>query len=81
MRLSTPFVIAALAFFFAALSQTARAQLPPKPHPPRAVQVVRVVEDRGFSWRDAGIGAAAAGFGIAAVAGGSLLILRALRSD
>lgn len=39
------------------------------------MQVVKIVKERGFSWRDAGIGAAAAGLGVALVAGGGLLVL------
>ncbi len=47
--------------------------------PRRPVQIVKVVGKRGFNWRDAGIGAAAAGFAIAAVAAGGLLFVRAQR--
>jgi hypothetical protein len=69
--------VAVLALVVAVLCAAARAASPPKHHPRRPVQVVKVVKERGFSWRDAGIGAAATGLVIALVAGGVLLLARA----
>jgi hypothetical protein len=43
------------------------------------LQIVKVVKKQGFSWRDAGIGAAAAGLGVAVVAAGGLLLMRPQR--
>ena len=57
----------------AASSAPARAD-PRSTRPPgRPVQIVKVIGKRGFSWRDAGIGAAA-GFGAALVLSGSLAL-------
>jgi hypothetical protein len=63
----------------AASSAPARAD-PRSTRPPgRPVQIVKVIGKRGFSWRDAGIGAAAAGLVVAAGAAGGLLLARAPR--
>jgi hypothetical protein len=61
------------------LSTPARAAVPQHRKPGRPVQIVKVVHERGFSWRDAGIGAAAAGLTITALTGGSLLVMRLQR--
>jgi hypothetical protein len=60
----------------ASLCGPAHADLRPTRAPRRPVQIVKVVGKRGFSWRDAGIGAAAAGLVVAAGAAGGLLLLR-----
>jgi hypothetical protein len=70
---------AALVLLVAALSAPTRADLPRTYKPHRPVQIVKVVKKRGFNWRDAGIGAAAAGLAVAAVAAGGLLLTRAQR--
>ena len=54
----------------------AGADVPPRHYVRRPVQVVKVVNRRSFSWRDAGIGAAAAGLVIAVVSGGGLLLVQ-----
>jgi hypothetical protein len=50
-----------------------------KGRPHRPVQVVKIVEERSFSWRDAGIGATGAGLGVSVVAGVGLLLTRTRR--
>jgi hypothetical protein len=79
MRPRLAVVTAALVLLVAALSAPTQADLPRKHEPHRPVQIVKVVRKRGFSWRDAGIGAAATGLGIAAVAAGGLLLVRTER--
>jgi hypothetical protein len=61
------------------VASPAAADVPPRHHLRRPVQVVKVVNRRSFSWRDAGIGAAAAGLGIAVASGGGLLLSRVHR--
>jgi hypothetical protein len=68
------FVVLALLVAF-----PAGAEAPPRHHVRRPVQVVKVVNRRSFSWRDAGIGATAAGLGIAVVSGSGLLLARVHR--
>lgn len=72
-------LVGVLAFVIGVLHVTLGASAPGRREPRRPVQVVRVVKDHGFSWRDAGIGAAAVGVSIAAIAGGSLVLLRGKR--
>jgi hypothetical protein len=69
-------VTSTLVLLVAALSAPTQAGVPGTHKPHRPVQIVKVVKKRGFSWRDAGIGAAAAGLGVAAVAAGGLLLTR-----
>jgi hypothetical protein len=71
-------VIAVLALLLALTCRPADIRGQRKHQPRRPAQVVKVVKQRGFSWRDAGIGAAAVGFGVSVVAGG-LLLVRAQR--
>jgi hypothetical protein len=72
-------VVAVLALFVVALSAPALSRVPPSHPPRRPIQVTKVVKERGFSWRDAGIGAAAAGLGVSAVAAGGLFFIRTQR--
>ena len=69
--------LAVLVLLSLACSASARAQVLAKRPPRRPVQVVKVVEERGFSWRDAGIGAAAAGLCVSVIAAGGLVHVRA----
>jgi hypothetical protein len=69
-------VIVVLTLLGAILCGAGRAYPPQKGGPRHPVQVVKVVKKRGFSWRDAGIGAATVGIGITVVAGVGLLLTR-----
>ena len=79
MHLRNAVVAGILALLVAVLCDPASPRAPRRYEPCQPVQVVKVVKERGFSWRDAGIGAAATGFGVAVVAGGSLLFVRVQR--
>ena len=68
--------IAALALLGTILCGAGRAYPPQRGELRHPVQVVKVVKKRGFSWRDAGIGAATVGIGITVVAGVGLLLAR-----
>jgi hypothetical protein len=76
MRPRLAVVTAALTLLLAAASAPTHADPPATHEPHRPVQIVKVVKKQGFSWRDAGIGAAAAGFGVAVAAAGGLLLMR-----
>jgi hypothetical protein len=80
MRLRSAATLAVMALLVGVLCTPARGRVPPQGRPRQPSQVVRVVKDRGFSWRDAGIGAAAAGIAVAVIAGGSLALLKAQRT-
>jgi hypothetical protein len=72
-------VVVMLALSITVLCTPARAAAPQQRKPRRPVQIVKVVHQRGFSWRDAGIGAAAAGLTVTALTAGSLLVMRLQR--
>jgi hypothetical protein len=74
-------VIVVLALLAMVLLAPASVGVRERREPRRPVQVVKVVKERGFSWRDAGIGAAAAGLGISVVASSGLLLMRIRRPD
>lgn len=76
MRIRPAVIIALLAFVVALLCPPSNGGTPRK-QPPRPAQVIKIVKQRGFSWRDAGIGAAAAGAGIAVITAAGLVLLRA----
>ena len=50
-----------------------------KQHLRRRPQVVKVVKKRGFSWQDAGVGAAVVGLGVSMAAAGGLLLTQRQR--
>jgi hypothetical protein len=79
MRPPLAVIVATLALLITVLCTAARAAVPqnPKPRPP--AQIVKIVHEQGFRWRDAGIGAAVAGLSIVGLTAGSLLLLRLQR--
>ena len=72
---ATGLVLSAVALYAPAHADPRSTRAPRRP-----VQIVKVVGKRGFSWRDAGIGAAAAGLVVAAGAAGGLLLVRTQRA-
>jgi len=72
-------VAAAILALLVTLSAPARAYGLSKQHLRRPPQVVRVVKKRGFSWQDAGVGAAVVGLCVSMAAAGGLLLTRRQR--
>jgi hypothetical protein len=79
MRPRLPVIVATLALLIAVSCTTARAAVPQDAKPRRPAQIVKVVHEQGFRWRDAGIGAAVAGLSVVGLTAGSLLLLRLQR--